>query len=309
MSDGTVVAASTDGRLHFLDSDGKESRSIAAARGRYIWYAADLANGTFAAFANRRAPGFDKPLGSVHFMSYDGSPKAVTDLGLDAIGSEPLILPDRTIVLKTQASNVMLLTPDGVRKSEPVFGGARASQVLDHLEDGTILTGGDFGDSRKILFLSPSDGSILSELRFGIENQGIRQDILFLHALRDGNVAVGFTEYEQTPQGPGYHERLEIFGRDGTSYGEFHAKNVGFNVDWNVTELSDGTIVHGAGNSVYFLSETASEIARIDLSEFVNGAPIALANGSVAVVTGKTVDDFKVNTLYFLKKECGLARR
>lgn len=313
LRDGGVAVASWDGRIHILGPDAVKRGEILAAPGRYIRYLAELSDGTLVALAIRRGPGDDTIRGSVHFLAPDGTARAVADLGTERIGSPPVVLADDTVALKTGRSKVLFVRPDGTARFEGIFAGAR-NDWLFGLPDGTVMAGGDFVDSQKILFLDPKSGTAVSELSFPLTRGDIKQDILFFRPISSGLIAVGFTEYEQTPDGRWhYHERVELVHRDGTRLWEVRTKDTGFSVDWNVSEFPDGTLVHGVNQRILLLSEKGELLDSMAIPHFVDGEPVMLEGDRFAILaidwgdnTGQPTSRTRQlgSRLYMMRRNC-----
>lgn len=299
LSDGTLAIASKDGKIHFLDQDANHLRDIPVTKDRYIWHLAERKDGMLTLLSNR----VDGRLvfGSTIFIDQNGLNKVELDLKKNGVWSQPKLLPYHSIALKTETDSVFIIRQDASFLQLPAMGG-NGSNIIDTLSDGTILTGGRFGKKRKLLFIDPIGGNILSEMNWDL--QLVDQDILFVKSLGQNHFVVSFSEHEKVGQDIQFNERLEFYDHQKIKTNEFKIKNIGLNTDWGFTTLEDGTLAHGAEKTIYFFNPSGEFQDSIELPFIVDKAPVLMRDGTLAVIGAERINGQRESHLFKIRRTC-----
>ncbi len=292
LRDGSVVVAS-EGKLLFLDSDGTQKRQILVEPGLQLSSPAELRDGTLAIHGHRA-----NETGKIYFLSPEGHQKAAFPMAKgEGVHAALTVLRDQTTVIKTALEGALIfLNPDGTQKFGKVAGGGGQviwKQAPLELRDGRVADFLESDGAYWIRFLDPKDGGIHSRIGFSKSS-----DLpFFMYELRNGSLVAGIAVDPAD-------ERLEFYSPTGTKLAEHTFKKVGQNVNWNIAQLADGTIVHGAGCSVYFLAEDGSFLEEFPLPRTPNGGCVKADQGPVVSKDGTIAIAGRDASLYFLKRDC-----
>lgn len=282
LTNGEVAYASKDGVFHFMDNEGNLLREFQAFKQpRAIWSMLERQDGMLVALTNRMDG--RSVYGSVHFIEPQNQSHVEINLGKNGVYSSPVLLPNQSVALKTQSYSVFIISPNGTPLQMKSMG-KNGSEILSSFSDGTLLTGGRFGNERKAMFLDPLSGSVKSELVWSTNT--LDQDLGFANVLPGGRFVTGLVEYVPEPNGfTHYHERLEFYDQNRQLLNTYRIDDVGFSIEWRVQALPDGRLVHGAGRKLYLFSSEGQYLEHVELPYFIEKAPLIADDGGVYVTT------------------------
>ncbi|MBA3849894.1 MAG: hypothetical protein C0502_07845 [Opitutus sp.] len=249
--DGTVYAASWDGKLYAIDPATGAKRWQYAAVGFIASSPAIAADGTIYIGSGDR---------NLHAVNPDGTGKWTYPVE-DWIDSAPAIGPDGTVYFGCYDGNVYALRPDGTLRWQASTGdNVISSPALG--ADGTVYLGSNDG---KFYAFDGSTGA----LRWSFTTAGSIMGSAAVGA--DGTVYFGSAD--------GYFYALH--GTTGALVWRF---NVGAEIYSTPALRADGVIVFGSGDSyLYALNADGSARWRLLTGDFVDSSPALAPDGTIYV--------------------------
>jgi hypothetical protein len=301
LSNHLIALTSKDGHIHLLDQSLTHQSEFATSYPRFFWHMTQRKDGVIALLTNRTDD--EDIYSSVIFINPDGINKNEVNIGKSGIFSEPVVLPDDSVALKSNNNSVFIVKTSGKYLNSPVLG-SRGTWLLKSFSDGTLISGGHYSQFDKLFLIDPNQGTINYEMNW--ENNIIKQSLSFLKVLSNDRLIIGFSILVKDSSGSiHFNERLELYDRKLNKISEFSINDpTGASIYESATELPDGSIIYPAGNHLFSFDQNLNFQAVLDLHAFVPNEPIIMKDGTIVLTGSTSTNGVRESHLFYINRTC-----